>query len=504
VDAYRSALALDPRMPDVWFALGSAQMARGAAVESVRSFRRAVAQRADWPRAHLELARALFKLGEIDRALGFARRAAAATEDSELRRAAVRFIAVVIPGSPKADHGAILEARRAFASLERARALAPREPGRHPEARPGKIRVGYVSAFFGSRNWMKPVWGVVNHHDRTAFELHLFADDAPPSAESGYRPDGQDVVHDVTRLSNEGLARRIARAGIDVLVDLNGYSAPARLAVFMRRPSPVIVGWFNSYGSSGIDAFDYIVGDAAVVLPGEERFYSERVLRVPGSYLAFSVPYRCPPVAPPPCLERSRVTFGSFCSQYKITSEVIAAWATILRAAPRTELLLKNRALDDTATRSLILRRFAREGVERSRVRLEGSAEHDAFLAAYARVDIALDAFPYSGGTTTMEALWQGVPVLTHDGDRWASRTSRSLLLAAGLDDWCATGVPTYVARAVSLARSRETPRRLASLRSTLRERLRDSPACDSAGLARSLEDLYRRIVVRTAGRRKA
>jgi protein O-GlcNAc transferase len=270
--------------------------------------------------------------------------------------------------------------------------------------------------------------------------------------------------------------------------------------VFARRPAPVIVGWFNSYASSGFDAFDYIIGDGAVVPAGEERFYSERVLRVPGSYLAFSVPYRCPPVAKPPCLDSHRITFGSFCSQYKITGEVISAWATILRAAPGADLFLKNRALDDESTRSLLLRRFAREGIARSRIRLEGSAEHEAFLRAYARVDIALDAFPYSGGTTTMEALWQGVPVMTYNGDRWASRTSRSILLAAGLDDWCMPDVAKYVERAALLARDPETPQVLSSLRSTMRERLRDSPACDSAGLARSLEELYRRVLDRVPG----
>jgi predicted O-linked N-acetylglucosamine transferase (SPINDLY family) len=359
----------------------------------------------------------------------------------------------------------------------------------------GKIRVGYVSAFFGSRNWMKPVWGVVNHHDRSTFEIHLFADRARPSSASGYHPDRRDVVHDITHLSNEAVARRVRRAGIDVLVDLNAYSVPSRLGLFVLRPAPVLVGWFNTYATTGIDAFDYVVGDDAVIPRSEERFYTERVLRVPGSYLAFSVLYPCPRVAPPPCLGQAALTFGSLASQYKITEPVVSAWSAILRGAPEARLLLKNRALDDASTRSFVLRRFVRNGVAPSRIVLEGSAEHTAFLRAYARVDIALDPFPYSGGTTTMEALWQGVPVLTHDGDRWASRTSRSLLLAAGLDEWCTPDLRSYIERAVALAQAPDTPRRLSTLRRSLRARLRDSPACDSAGLARSLEGLYRQIV---------
>jgi predicted O-linked N-acetylglucosamine transferase (SPINDLY family) len=421
-------------------------------------------------------------------------RRAAEGKDPDVRRNAVALAAVIVPGSARADHRTVLEWRRRFAALERV-AHASSPPSRHNGKRSGTIRVGYVSAFFGSRNWMKPVWGVVNHHARSAFEIHFFADQARPNRASGYRRDRRDVLHDITGVSNEAAAGRIRRAGIDILVDLNAYSFPSRLGLFMRRPAPVLVGWFNTYASTGIDAFDYVVGDDAVVAPGEERFYTERVLRVPGSYLAFSVLYPCPEVAPPPCLAQGAITFGSFASQYKITEPVVSAWSSILGRAPQARLLLKNRALDDTSTRSDVLRRFARRGVAPSRIALEGSAEHRAFLRAYARVDVALDPFPYSGGTTTMEALWQGVPVLTYDGDRWASRTSRSLLLAAGLDAWCLPNVASYVERAGALARSPDTPRRLATLRRGLRARLRDSPACDSAGLARSLEALYRKIV---------
>lgn len=490
---YRAALALDPAMADVWFALGALERARGALGEAARCLRRARTLRHDWPTADLELGRALFQLGEVDQAVKFVRLAADAS-DVDTRRAAATFLAVILPGSPRADNQAILEARRRFALVERASQLPLAIPKPRAMPPPGKIRIGYVSAFFGFANWMRPVWGVINHHDRTAFEIHLFADGAPPSEESGYRAQASDVVHETTRATNEGLARRIALAGIDVLVDLNAYSAPRRLGMFMRRPAPVLVGWFNSYATSGIDAFDYIIGDPEVVPPSEERFYTERVLRVPRSYIAFSVLHPCPEIVPPPCVAAGHLTFGSLASQYKITDAVVSAWSTILNAAPAARLFMKNRALDDASTRAHLLRKFARRGIGPSRITLEGSADHWAFLEAHARVDVALDPFPYSGGATTMEALWQGVPVLTFNGDRWASRTSRSLVVAAGLKDWCETSIEGYVDRAIALARSRRTPPMLASLRRRMRACLRSSPVCDSAGLARVLEALYGQI----------
>jgi predicted O-linked N-acetylglucosamine transferase (SPINDLY family) len=198
-----------------------------------------------------------------------------------------------------------------------------------------------------------------------------------------------------------------------------------------------------------------------------------------------------PIITPPPCLSAGHLTFGCFASAYKLTEPTIAAYAAILRDAPATRLLMRNRALGDTSNRAALLGRFARYGVAAERLTLEGGAEHFDFLSTYDRVDVALDTFPYNGGTTTAEALWQGVPVLTFNGDRWAGRTSRSLLVAGGLSEWVAPDVAGFQAAAVALAHAPDTPARLAALRVEMRKRLRASAACDVAGLCRSLEALY-------------
>ncbi len=488
---YRRALTIDDTQFDVWFGLGCAELSRRAYGAAVTSLRRAVTLAPQRREVHHNLAKSLFELGEIDAALHHFRRAAG-PEDSSLHRDALANIAVIIPGSPHADNAAVLQARRAWALIETAK-IEPALP-RLAASPSGKLRIGYVSAFFGARNWMKPVWGVINHHDRSRFEVHLFSDGKPPSPESGYADHSLDYIHDVAGAPNDGLAEYIRRAGIDVLVDLNGFSFFNRLDMFARRPAPAIIGWFNTYATTGFEAFDYIVGDRAVIPVAEERFFSERVLCVPGSYLAFSVRYPVPDVAPPPCLSGNPLTLGCFGSQYKITDDVIAAWADILCQAPQTRLLVKNGALGDESNRASLRARFAAQRIADHRVLLEGPAEHFEFLSAYERIDIALDTFPYNGGTTTMEALWQGVPVLAFNGDRWVSRTSRSLLVAARMPEWCVADRGTYVAEAVRLARSPATPAGLALLRSTMRQRLAASPVCDSAGLCRYLERFYRKI----------
>jgi len=491
--AYRRALRLDETLADAWYGLGRVELDRGATSEAVRCFRRVLTLEPGRARAHFNLGKSLFDLGEIDAALDHLRVAADGTE-AWLRHRALAAMACIVPGSLRADHATVLKTRREWARLEAANEMGSGQQSPKPTASGGKLRVGYCSRFFHAQNWMKPIWGAINHHDRSAFAIHLFSDGPPPLPEGGYRESPADCVHDVRGLSNRDLADLVNRTGIDILVDLNGYSFQPRLGLFLRRPAPVSITWFNMYATSGIEAFDYIIGDDVVVTPGEEHFYCERVLRVPGSYLAFSVAYPVPEVTPPPSAAAGHITFGSFCSLYKITDEVIAAWSTILRRAAGVKLFLKNGNLGVAANRAAVIDRFTRRDITPDRLLLAGPANHYDFLAAYSQVDIALDTFPYNGGTTTTEALWQGVPVLSFHGDRWASRQSHSLLRAAGLEDWCQPDLERYIDRAVTLAQSPDTPAELTLLRATMREHLASMPICDSAGLCHALERIYQEV----------
>jgi predicted O-linked N-acetylglucosamine transferase (SPINDLY family) len=344
---------------------------------------------------------------------------------------------------------------------------------------------------------MKPVWGAIHGHDRASFEIHLFSDAPEQAIGEEYRRSAGDVFHDISGLSNAAAAETIERSGVDVLVDLNGYSAMARLPLVAARPAPVQIGWFNLYATSGMDAYDWLVGDAVTIPEAEDQFYCEKIARVPGTYLAFEVGYPTPDVTAPPCLASGgRLAFGSLASQYKITPEVLSAWSAILRQAPGSTLLIRNAGLEAEGMRRFVRAQFEREGIGADRVVLEGPADHDEFLKSYGRIDVALDPFPYNGGTTTTEALWQGVPVVCFRGDRWAARTSASLEMAAGLGEFVAADRAGYVALAAGMARNPETPARLAELRRNMRDRLRASAACDTAGLARHLERIYREAVV--------
>lgn len=487
---YRRLLAADQGNVAAWHGLGAARLSVGAYGEAHEALLRAVRLRPEEVGAWGLLAEALFKLGDVERAIYAYRRAA--TADS-MRTKAEENVAIIIPGSAAAGNADVFSARYAWGQHLAAGVSPVERPPRPPSG--GKLRIGYVSAFFDKANWMKPVYGVINRHDRDRLEVHLVSLGGDPSPSAGYRGHDRDVIWQVGSCDDVEIARLLAAAGIDVLVDLNAYSAPQWLRLFLRRPAPVQLCWFNSFATSGLACFDGIVGDEAVIPADEEGFYTERVLRVPGTYLAFEVFHAAPDVAPPPCNgNQGSLTFGALASAYKLNDLTLDIWTRILRAASTSRLLIRAPMLAEASNRDHLRARLAARGVAGERVDLEGGAAHFEFLRTYDRIDIALDTFPYNGGTTTTEALWQGVPVLTYVGDRWAARTSASLLRAANLDAWVASNEDDLVAKASALARDPATPVRLAALRTGMRTRLASSAACDTAGLCLALEEIYRQF----------
>jgi protein O-GlcNAc transferase len=481
---FRRALAVDPAHANARAALSQTLRAQGEHAESLGEF----ADAAQFYRAALSvipgaidpachevkhnLAHALFELGQADEALDLFHEATQGPR-AALPRA---MIAVMIPGAPKATNSDILSARQAFAEndLPPLR-LAPARQRKTP------LRIGYVSSFFHRQNWMKPVWSLIARHDRSRFEIHLFSDAPESAVPEAYRA----CYHDISALGSEPAAGLIEEYAIDVLIDLNGYSKLARLPLFMLRPAPVIVGWFNMFATTGMPCYDYLIGDDQVIPSKEEPFYCEKILRVPGSYLTFDVTYSVPNVIDPPCLKNDAVTFGCLAPLYKIAPQAIAAWSRILRETPRSSLVLRGSALQSEGARRYVTEAF---GELAARIRLYGPASHYEFLETYNEIDIALDTFPYNGGTTTTEAIWQGVPVVTFWGDRWVSRTSASILRAGNLGHFVNRDLNGYIEQAIALATS---PHELQNLRRNMRSNLRASPVCDTETFARNMEAIY-------------
>jgi predicted O-linked N-acetylglucosamine transferase (SPINDLY family) len=517
---YRRAVECDSGLRQAWYNLGCLLNEQDREAEALECFQQAVRLAPDHAAAHHNLAQSLFNLGNTDEAIAHYRRAVALGGGARPET----MLALSIAVSPTATPHEVLETRRAWsrrhfppplpstptsrwrAAMPPDRAALPLavsrvEPSDQPSNPPssplsadepgGRLRLGYVSAYFDYPNWMKPVWPVINRHDRGQFDLFLYSDgrsDPPP----GYQPHPADHFHATASLDNAALAALALRHRLDVLVDLNGFSRVQRLPLFALRPARINVGWFNMFATTGMDAYDYLIGDHVVLAPGVERDYCEKLVRLDGSYLAFEVGYPVPPVAPPPCLFGRPFTFGSLASLYKITPQVVALWSRLLEQTAGSRLLLRNQGLRCESNRKHLAERFGRHGVAAERLELLGPTDHFQFLQTYDAIDLALDPWPYNGGTTTCEALWQGVPVATILGDRWTSRVSASLLAAGGLPEFIAADREALVQLAVAAAAE---PNRLADLRRDLRDRLRQTAACDTAGLTHQLEAAYWRML---------
>lgn len=482
---FKKAVSLDSSSVHGWFGQGMAYTNMAEYAGSVEYFRQATKLDPKLAIAHHNLGRSLHEIGQADLAyqsfkksinLGFT--------------PTWKNIAVAVPGFPSATNQSILQDRQKWAdellkSVDKSRV----KQAISRDSQKSNLKVGYVSAFFHKDNWMKPVWGLIGQHDRDNFEIHLFSDRTKitPTIKNILEPG--DRFHDISSLSNHEAAKLIGDLNIDILVDLNGYSYPNRFPVFLERPAPLAIGWFNLYATTGFSCFDYLVGDDCVIPPGEEAFYTEKIARVAGSYLTFTVAYDVPDLVKPPCIDNGFVTFGSLISQYKITEDVIDAWAEILRETPGSRLLIRNAALGKRSNKKYLKSQFVNRGLDQERLSLEGPAPHHEFLKTYNRIDIALDAFPYNGGTTTTEAIWQGLPVVSYWGDRWVSRTSATLLRSAGLEELVAEDVSAYIRLAVDLASDHEE---LKTMRETMRDKLLGSKACDTVTFARSMEQLYR------------
>ena len=291
--------------------------------------------------------------------------------------------------------------------------------------------------------------------------------------------------------SDDQLAERIRADGIDILVDLIGHTSGQRLPCLARKPAPVQVEWAISYPfTTAVPAIDYALWDEASIVAGGERWFTERLVHLPYSRFCFGPVIDAPPVADPPAAARGFVTFGSFNNLTKFGPDVVALWARLLQAVPRSRLLLSWRTLADAEERRRVAELWRRHGVPPARLELiEGSGGHQGVLADYGEVDIALDPFPLTGGFSTLEALWMGVPVVTLAGTRPASRQTLSILRGCGLAGWAAEDAETYLRIAIDLAAD---PERLARLRADQRARLEASPLCDTARFARDFEAALR------------
>ncbi len=516
--AARRARTLEPRSALAWLNLGRAHAAQGHRAEALGALGESLrlapagaeahdlvgrlhAQAGAWSRAAAafraaqaagaggatsgRLADALMQLGDVEAALA-AYRDAEARDPAQAAQHASRalFAGHALEGVSPETH---FEAHRGWATRYAIATPRPSHPNSRDPDRP--LRIGYVSPRFHRASLAFALLPVLERHDPSAVSFHAYA--------------GQDIEDDVTArirtraagwrdtrgLDDEALAQAIREDGIDIVVDLAGHTPGGRLGALARKPAPVALTWLDYFDTTGCAAIDAIVTDALHSPPGDAQRFTERRLRLAPLRLCYEAPAQAPPVAPLPSASGGEFTFGAFHRFAKLGPGVLRAWSALLAQAPRARLVIKNDALGDEEERAFHRERLAAAGLPMDRVELRAASPHLDLLAEYAGIDVALDAFPYGGGITTLEALWMGRPVLAVEGATLVARQSGAFLRVLGLEELVARDVRGMVALGAALAAD---PARAQALAAGLRERMARSALCDAAAFTRGLENAYR------------
>lgn len=358
----------------------------------------------------------------------------------------------------------------------------------NPRTRDRVLRIGYVT---GDLHRQHPVnlfmLPVLQRHDHARFQIHVYHTGAIHDEDTRRARACSDRWTSAQAFDDAALASAIVADGIDILVDLAGHSATHRLGVFAMRAAPVQASFLGYPHSTGLSTMDWLIGDAVVSPAGRAHLFSEAIAQLPGSVFCWAPvdDYPLPPPRPPD----APLVFGSFNNVLKLSPTTIAMWAAILHAVPDAVLLLKSASLGDADVQARFTGLFAAHGIPAQRLHFRGPAGLDRMMQEYGDVDIALDPTPYNGGTTTLQALWMGVPVVSLEGDNFVSRMGASFLRTMGRPEWVARDQAGYVAAAVALARRR---RELRADRAALRAAMR--PLCDIETYVRHFEALLRGI----------
>ncbi|MHB8354888.1 MAG: tetratricopeptide repeat protein, partial [Burkholderiales bacterium] len=488
VASFQRALKFKPDYAEAHNNLGNALKELGLLDDAVASFQRALKFKPDYAEAHYNLGIALKDLGRLDDAVASYHLALKFKPGYAEAHSNLLFTHNYLSGQPAE---ALLSEAMRYGTLVGRQANAYQKWPNLPD--PDRcLRVGLVSGDLCAHpvgHFVESVLGALAAHASGRLELIAYP--------SHFRCDALTERikacccgwHSAVGLSNEQLAKQIRDDGIDILMDLSGHTRHNRLPMFAWKPAPVQVSWLGYFATTGVTAMDYLIADPWTLPESEEAYFTEKIWRLPETRLCFTPPDVDVQVGPLPALSNGYITFGCFNNLTKMNDEVVALWAKILLSIPNSRLFLKAKQLNESSVRKNTIERFVTHGIDASRLVLEGYEPRKEYLAAYHRVDMAVDPFPFTGGTTSVEGLWMGVPVLTLAGEHFLSRQGVGILMNAGLPEWIATDTDDYVARAVSHAADLQ---RLAALRNGLRQQVLASPLFDASRFARHFESALR------------
>jgi len=499
VASFQRAAKLDPLLPEAREILGQALMAQHRNEEARVHLHGALELRPDLAEAEHDLARICTDEGLLEEAARHYRNALAAklAPDTQTN---LLFLLNYLPETQPEGHFA--EHRQWSEWFEQPLRPAWRSHVNDPTP-DRRLRIGYVSPDFRDHPVTSFIEPILKAHHRENFEIFCYSNTKISDAVTQRLRPLASQWRTIYGWDPEKVAELIRQDGIDILVDLAGHTTNNRLLVFARKPAPVQVTWIGYPNTTGLEAIEYRLTDAITDPPGQtDQWHSERLIRLPKTFSCYGAPAESPAVGPLPALANGYVTFGSFNNFRKVSQPTVELWARLLREMPAARLLMKSQGLNNPETADRLRQQFIRAGVGSERIELLGAGiSKELHMGLYNRVDLALDPFPYNGTTTTCDALWMGVPVVTLAGKTHVARVGLSLVSHLGFPEWGVKTPDAYVAKCRELAGDLPA---LAAVRLRLREQMRQSPLCDAPQFIGNLEtafrDMWKRWCAQQAG----
>lgn len=353
-----------------------------------------------------------------------------------------------------------------------------------------RLRVGYVGPSFTRNQVAQFLLPVLEAHDPKAVEIYLYC--ADPTGEDTLPPGAK--VRSIGGVPDPEVVAQIRADKIDILIDVWGHTSGSRLTVFAHRPAPIQIAWINFVQTTGLACMDYVLHADSMDVPGTEQYFAEQIWRIGPIMVPFRPAADRPDPVPTPALKNGYVTYGSFNNPSKLSEMTVAAWSLILRQRPADRLILKYSYFDDPVLQRATRARFAAYGAQPEQIEFRGHSTGADYWRAFQEIDLALDPSPCPGGTTSCDALANGVPVLTQLGEDFYDRIGVPVVAPCGLPELIADDWDDYVARAVALTQDHQA---LDALRAKTRRGFDASPYRDEAGFTRKLEDVFRQMFAR-------
>jgi predicted O-linked N-acetylglucosamine transferase (SPINDLY family) len=488
--AARKAIELRPDFIEAYINLSAVLRLTGEFEEAMAACRHVIGLRPNFALPYANLASLMTEQGFVEEALDYFDRAIVLDPQDSMVRSRRIF---ALHWDPNRGARAIFEEHQQWNQRHALPLQSEIQAHHNDPSLHRQLRIGYVSPNLRQHSVAFFLESLLSSHDPTSMQVFCYSDGLHQDETTARLRGHAAVWHDVTALNDAQLANLIRQDRIDILVDLAGHTAGNRLLTFARKPAPVQVTYLGYANTTGVTTVDYRLTDDYADPPGStESLHSEELVRLPRTFLCYRACDNAPPVGPSPAAGTGRITFGSFNALIKVNAPLIALWARILEKVPGSRIILKGHARTTAEAHKNILQMFCAHNIAPDRIdirpRISSQVEH---LRLYDQIDIALDTFPYHGTTTTCEAMWMGVPVITLAGHVHISRVGVSLLSNVGLPDLIARDAEEYVRLAEDLAGNRG---RLIELRTSLRQRMIASPLMDAARFAREVENAYRRM----------